>query len=110
MKINYPSEIIVIGKPKSKGAFFRACERSLNFPNYFGRNWDAFEEVISNPEDWYEEKSLGLVLDPSLLEEEDQKILKDIFNDAQDAWQHVGFRLTLVLGPITVCDNDSWTA
>lgn len=110
MYIDYPSEIVVIGKPKSKPAFFRACERALNFPNYFGRNWDAFEEVISNPEDWFEEKCLALVLDPSELEDADQNILKDIFKEAQDAWKLAGLRLLLTIGPITICDNESWTA
>lgn len=106
MTIDYPSQIVVLGKPKSKAAFFRACERSLNFPNYFGRNWDAFEEVVCNPEDWFEEKCLGLVLDPRELENDDQKILQEIFKEAQPAWTLAGLRLLITFGPITLCNNE----
>ncbi len=110
MYIDYPSEIVVLGKPKSKAAFFRACERALNFPNYFGRNWDAFEEVVTNPEDWFEDKCLALVLDHSEIDESDQEILIDILKAAQDEWKCAGLRLLLIFGPMTISDNDSWTA
>ena len=29
-----------------KAAFLAACARDLHFPDYFGGNWDAFEECL----------------------------------------------------------------
>jgi RNAse (barnase) inhibitor barstar len=31
-----------------KPSFLRACARAMHFPRYFGRNWDAFEECITD--------------------------------------------------------------
>jgi RNAse (barnase) inhibitor barstar len=31
---------------KNKADFLQACAREINFPSYFGYNWDAFEECI----------------------------------------------------------------
>ena len=33
---------------ESKAEFLAACARALRFPAYFGRNWDAFEECITD--------------------------------------------------------------
>jgi hypothetical protein len=32
----------------SKADFLAACARAMRFPSYFGRNWDAFEECITD--------------------------------------------------------------
>lgn len=32
----------------SKASFLAACARAMRFPGYFGRNWDAFEECITD--------------------------------------------------------------
>lgn len=32
-----------------KASFLRACAEALAFPAYFGRNWDAFEECLTDP-------------------------------------------------------------
>lgn len=31
-----------------KAEFLSACARAMRFPGYFGRNWDAFEECITD--------------------------------------------------------------
>lgn len=33
---------------QDKPSFLQACAAAMNFPEYFGRNWDAFEECIND--------------------------------------------------------------
>lgn len=36
------------GRVWSKKSFFRRLARDLQFPSYFGENWDAFEECLND--------------------------------------------------------------
>jgi len=47
LKINYFKILIINGaKIKDKQTFFDEFSKSLNFPNYFGNNWDAWDECL----------------------------------------------------------------
>jgi hypothetical protein len=37
-----------LGKVDSKAEFLRATARALHFPEWAGRNWDAFEELVND--------------------------------------------------------------
>jgi hypothetical protein len=37
-----------LGKVDSKAEFLRAAGRALKFPEWAGRNWDAFEELVND--------------------------------------------------------------
>lgn len=41
-------DIVVLDtrEARDKPAFLAACARDLDFPDYFGHNWDAFEECL----------------------------------------------------------------
>ncbi len=57
---------------------YRALERQLSIPGYFGRNLDALEEVL-NDLDWIAEEKIKIIIAdiPSLLENDLKK--KDNF-------------------------------
>lgn len=46
----------------TKQAFLEEMARGLRFPDYFGRNWDAFEESIQDLK-WLPAKGYVLVID-----------------------------------------------
>ncbi|GEM_PF-4448226 len=101
MPISRVSKIVVLGEPKSKGALFRAFDHALDFPSYFGNNWDALDEVLCCPEEWYEEKNLSLILDPKHLSKDEEKNLVEILEEAMKQWAEVGMRLSVSFGPTT---------
>ena len=45
-----PPEVVVLDTrdARDKQAFLAACARSLDFPDYFGHNWDAFADCLSD--------------------------------------------------------------
>ena len=45
-----------------KESFLRMAAAAMNFPDYFGRNWDAFEECITDLE-WIEKRPRVLIYD-----------------------------------------------
>lgn len=38
-----------------KASLMEACARDLRLPDYFGRNWDALADVLSDPGLWPED-------------------------------------------------------
>jgi hypothetical protein len=78
-----------LGRVDSKAEFLRAAGRALKFPEWAGRNWDAFEE-LANDLSWLPpiEGYLLLIERASGLagkEPETLRIALDILGDALDA-------------------------
>lgn len=48
-------------KCKNLAGFYNEIAKALNFPNYFGKNLDALDEMMSDLE-WIEEKSIVLII------------------------------------------------
>jgi len=71
---------------------FNEFAASLQFPSYFGRNWDAFEDCLTDL-DWWHGQQQGYVLyilhaGEVLVEEPDQiPILLDILHRAGEYWR-----------------------
>jgi hypothetical protein len=69
---------------------FQECAAALQFPAYFGENWDAFEECLSDLE-WLPSGGLVLFITQSdrLLEEstDDLRTLGDILRSAAADWK-----------------------
>jgi len=69
---------------------FEEFSRALRFPDYFGRNWDAFDELLSDPVELDFRSGIVLVIDcPSRLlvdEPEKRPMLGQSIRSAQQSW------------------------
>ncbi|MGI8856472.1 MAG: barstar family protein [Thermomicrobiales bacterium] len=69
--------------------FFRESATVLNFPSYFGHNWDAFNDCINDLE-WLPAKHyiFGIMRSHLLLVQDENRLatFADILSDAADAW------------------------
>lgn len=80
-----------------KASLLAALGRALAFPDYYGANWDAFEECLHDMS--WRDGPIALyihhadALDPDLL-----RSLMDIYADAADAWRVEGRACSLFLG------------
>lgn len=68
---------------------FNEFARALEFPDYFGHNWDALEECLADLE-WLPAKGYVLLISDAQCvipdEEEEYETLLEVLNDAGEAW------------------------
>ncbi len=68
---------------------FKEFARALDFPDYFGHNWDALEECLADLE-WLPAKGYVLLITDAEIvipdDEEEYETLLEILNDAGEAW------------------------
>jgi len=80
---------------KRKADFLRAASKALQFPAYFGSNWDAFEECITDLS-WLEVDGYALlVYNPESFREcdpEEMATARTIFEDAAGYWKDLDTR------------------
>jgi RNAse (barnase) inhibitor barstar len=74
----------------TKEDFLRSTSRALKFPSYFGMNWDAFEECLTDFE-WCTAKGYVIVLHAvkafSLKAPNEFKTARNIFKSAVKYWK-----------------------
>ena len=94
--------VAVNGEPiKDKSAFLAAFAKALHFPNYFGHNWDAFEECLNDLawEDKPDAKGLAIIFDAAgpfaKANPTDWAIACDIFKSATKAHKKAGRRMLI---------------
>jgi RNAse (barnase) inhibitor barstar len=85
----------------AKDAFMLQVSKTFNFPSYFGMNWDAFEECITDLS-WYPAKGYVVVFN-KLAEftqnaRQDMITAREIFEAAASSWRkkRIGFYILLV--------------
>lgn len=68
---------------RSKADFFRECARALNFPDYFGGNWDALDECIRDLS-WIPQRKIIILHEglPFAMNQEDCRIYLSILHDS----------------------------
>jgi RNAse (barnase) inhibitor barstar len=74
---------------RSKSAFMEAFAKGMNFPSYFGNNWDAFEECLTDL-DWCLSSKYIIIYDHlnnfAQAEPQQWEVARDIFQSAVDYW------------------------
>jgi len=96
----------------TKDAFLKMVSRVLKFPDYFGMNWDAFEDCLTDLS-WF--SSGGYILMIDNLQEFAQKVPRElktaqnIFRSAAEFWREQGtpFFVWLVRENGNPKDNDT---
>ena len=93
--------------------FYDSISSQLKFPDNFGNNFDAFDEMI-NDLDWLEEDHIYLIFrnyDDFLSEENDEgrEILLTILDDAASEWKRMdgeGKSLNMLIEPSELGEDD----
>lgn len=83
----------------NKAEFFTACATALQFPSYFGHNWDALEECLTDLEWLPASGYLLLYSHPKPFAQthpKDWKTLIEIFQSAIDEWNETDIPLYIV--------------
>lgn len=81
---------VISGKScRTKQSLFRRFAEALKFPDYFGKNWDAFEECV-NDLDWLGAHGFVVIVSDAeaLLagDNDNYKIFISIMNEAGKEW------------------------
>ncbi len=73
---------------KNKDHLFNIYLNKLKLPDYFGRNWDALDEILHDFY-WVKQKTIIIAHEgiPLGLKEEDLKIYLEILSDAVQVWK-----------------------
>ncbi|MDO5567531.1 MAG: barstar family protein [Planctomycetia bacterium] len=88
---------VVMGlKPASKEDFLTFAGQKLGFPDWYGRNWDAFEECLSDLS-WIRQRTIRLVFPVLPLSDMNElKTFLDILRSAQVSLADFGIELQAI--------------
>lgn len=82
------------GDVPDKPAFLSRSASAMRFPTYFGQNWDAFEEVVNDPDAMPDAQGYLLLLDDfaafARAQPGDWATARAILTDAAERWQAQG--------------------
>ena len=84
----YALRVIKGGKCQTTSGLLTEFARVLDFPDYFGHNWDALEECLADLE-WLPAKGYILLITDAvqvLPDEEEYETFLEILRDAGEAW------------------------
>lgn len=81
------------GRFRRKNEFLDGFARALQFPSYFGRNWDALEDCLTDL-NWFGEEGLLIAIEGAdrflRAEPTDWEMLIDILDATSAHWAKVG--------------------
>jgi hypothetical protein len=81
---------IDLGGVLTREGFLRAAARALQFPSYFGMNWDALEECLTDFE-WCTAMGYVIIIEAagrySQVAPEEYKMVRNICKDAAKFWK-----------------------
>ena len=104
--LDWASVLIDVAEGGGRAEFFEAAAQAFGFPDYFGHNWDAFEECLESQE-FEEVEDLddadGLLIlwsgwsDMAESEPDQFAIALDVFRDVLAVWEESDLAARVVL-------------
>ena len=104
--LDWASVVIEVPDGGGRTEFFEACASAFGFPDYFGYNWDAFEECLESQE-FDEVEDLddadGLLIlwsgwgELATSEPDQFAVAVDVFRDVLTAWEEADLIARVVL-------------
>jgi hypothetical protein len=104
--LDWASVLIDVPEGGGRVEFFESCAQAFGFPDYFGHNWDAFEECLESQE-FDEVEDLddadGLLIlwsgwgDMAEAEPEQFAVAIDVFRDVLAVWEEADLSARVVL-------------
>ena len=83
--------------PLSKTDFLACLAKKLRFPSYFGGNWDALQDCLSDLS-WLEKKKITLIFPVvPLVDEKEMSLFLEIAEESQRNLSHAGVELTVIV-------------
>ncbi|MCB5165286.1 barstar family protein [Streptomyces bambusae] len=76
---------------RTKAALMERCARTLELPEWFGRNWDALADVLTDPV-WHPEEGVRVLLAVTAWQEyaktrpHDWEVFREVLEGASDYW------------------------
>ena len=84
-----------------KRTFLSRSASAMNFPAYFGHNWDAFEEIVNDPDAMPQTQAYLLLLDDfaafSRSQPQEWATARAILSNAVENWQANGRGFVVLL-------------
>lgn len=79
---------VYVDNIKFKKDIFDQYKHMLNFPEYFGYNWDAFNDCLSRIDEWIPYKNIVIInRDNIFLTEKDFSIYITVLYDMCELWE-----------------------
>ena len=98
------------GDVPDKPAFLSRSASAMRFPAYFGQNWDAFEEIVNDPEAMPDAQGYLLLLDDFAAFARSQPgewaTARSILAEAAQRWQAQGRGFVVLLRKAGRCAPD----
>ncbi len=88
-------------KISDKASFLSEAAKAMDFPKYFGKNWDAFEDSLNDLE-WAPAKGYVILYPHAdrLARSPDWSTVLSIFHVAVPRWQRAGTPMYIFLGGV----------
>jgi hypothetical protein len=85
-----------LGPAASKQDMMAVFAHGFDLPRWFGHNWDALADCLTDLE-WLPEGSLLVLIEGALADADEAHMLCDILEDTCDTWQRLGRPVHMVV-------------
>ena len=107
--LDYPLHRVNLAQVTDKEAFLEAVGKALNFPDWYGHNWDALADCLTDLS-WMAADGYVIILEHSdafaAAAPADFAMALSVFQDAADTWREDGIPFWTLVG--TTGTDTNW--